>query len=356
MSKTVFEKIIDREIPAAIEFEDDELIAIRDVAPTAAVHVLIIPKRVIASVNELTDDDAALVGRIHVVAKGLAEKFGIANSGYRVITNTNSDAGQTVPHLHFHLIGGEPLGRMNSHGIGGSSHTASNLPAASAPKMANSLKLSLREAGLMVLMAVGLAIGFNLMNSKSIPWVKKEYERVSASTTDLDKYLGSTDVDVNAAPVDTKQTNTPQSTGVAVHADPKINTTTQPVVQPPTPVVEQAAKPPAFVPEPGVVREINLDQFKKLMSAGNYYLIDARTTESFAKAHIKNAVNFYGGDVQAQIPAMMSSVPRDRVILIYCDGGECELSHHVADVLKQFGYGPMFIFTGGWAEWIKQPK
>jgi len=382
MSKTVFEKIIDREIPATIEFEDDELIAIRDVAPTAAVHVLIIPKRVIASVNDLTDDDAALVGRIHVVAKNLAEKFGIANSGYRVITNTNADAGQTVAHLHFHLIGGEPLGRMNTR----LADTVSALPKSFAARIANSFKISLRETGLLVLMSVGLAIGFNMMNSKSITWMKKEFERVQASDSDLDKYgiSGGSTTDPASRPSgsgtsslntnDGQQANTQfkgqqanaqingqqanaQQTGQTKNAQANAQqTNTQQNGQQANAKQTEPTQPPAFVPEPGVVREINLQQFKKLMSAGAYYLIDARTAESFAKGHIGNAVNYYGGEVQGQIPNIMANVPRDRVILIYCDGGECELSHHVADVLKQFGYGPTFIFTGGWAEWIKQPK
>jgi len=104
------------------------------------------------------------------------------------------------------------------------------------------------------------------------------------------------------------------------------------------------------VTQPGVVKEITKAQFIKLMKQP-HFLIDARTAESYGKGHIGNAVNYYGGEAQMQIPDMLANVPRDRVILIYCDGGECELSHHIADVLKQFQYGPMYIFTGGWAEW-----
>jgi rhodanese-related sulfurtransferase len=100
-----------------------------------------------------------------------------------------------------------------------------------------------------------------------------------------------------------------------------------------------------------VVKEITHDMFVRLMASAPYYLIDARGAEKYAEGHIANAVNFYGGDIQSRIGDVLQMVPKDRIILIYCDGGECELSHHVADVLKQFNYGPVFIYTGGWAEW-----
>ena len=114
MERTIFERIIAREIPSTIEYEDDEIIAIRDIAPSAPLHLLIIPKRVITSVDALTGDDATLVGRVFLVARDLARKHGVAENGYRVVTNCNDHGGQTVFHLHFHLLGGEPLGRMNS--------------------------------------------------------------------------------------------------------------------------------------------------------------------------------------------------------------------------------------------------
>ena len=98
---------------------------------------------------------------------------------------------------------------------------------------------------------------------------------------------------------------------------------------------------------------ISKKQFIALMEAGPYYLIDARNPDTYAKGHVANAHNYYGAEAEAKIPELLANVPHDRIILIYCDGGECELSHHVADVLKNFGYGPIFIFTGGWAEWNK---
>lgn len=325
MAQTIFERIIQREIPATIEYEDDEIIAIRDIAPSAQVHVLIIPKRVIASVDAVTGSDAELIGKVFIVARDLARKFGIDASGYRVVTNTNADAGQTVPHIHFHLLGGEPLGRMNSGTD--RSHTA--------PKGG-----MLRDAGLIVACALGLAIMFNAMNTKSIPWIKKNYERITLDSSEITKYI--------APPPATPPTTTPTTEQTPAANAQSAAPTQQPVQQ----VQPSAPEQPTFVAAPGVVREITYAQFKAFLTSGPYYLIDARGAEKYAEGHIANAVNFYGGEAEARIPDMLQTVPKDRVILIYCDGGECELSHHVADVLKRFAYGPIFIYTGGWAEWI----
>lgn len=325
MAQTIFERIIQREIPATIEYEDDEIIAIRDIAPSARLHILLIPKRAITSVDTLNDADAELVGKVFLVARNLARTFGVHESGYRVVTNTNGDAGQTVPHIHFHLLGGEPLGRMNS-GIE-RSHAA--------PKGG-----MLRDAGLIVLCALGLAITFNAMNSKSIPWLKKEYERITLDSSEITRYI---------APAPQAPASQPVATPVSTQQqDQQAQTQTPTNVPAPQPAVEK----PTFVAAPGVVREITYAQFKAFLTAGPYYLIDARGAEKYAEGHIANAVNFYGGEAEARIPDMLQAVPKDRVILIYCDGGECELSHHVADVLKRFAYGPIFIYTGGWAEWI----
>lgn len=326
MAPTIFERIIQREIPATIEYEDDNVIAIRDIAPSAELHILIIPKRVIASVDALSDSDAELVGKVFLVARDLARRFGVHDSGYRVVTNTNADAGQTVPHIHFHLLGGEPLGRMNSGT--GRSHGE--------PKGG-----MLRDAGLIVLCALGLAITFNAMNTKSIPWLKKEYERITLDSSEITRYIAP----VSAAP---SPMPSPQPSSPSTSAQPQSRPQMPVNAADPQPDQEQSK----FVPAPGVVREITLAQFKALLKAGQYYLIDARGAEKYAEGHIANAVNFYGGEAEARIPDMLQMVPKDRVILIYCDGGECELSHHVADVLKRFAYGPIFIFTGGWAEWI----
>ena len=106
--KTIFKKIIDKEVPANIIHEDDICIAFHDVAPQAPTHVLVIPKKEIANINALSDDDLPLVGHIYGVARDLANQLGLA-SGYRVVVNCGADGGQTVDHLHFHLLGGRPM-------------------------------------------------------------------------------------------------------------------------------------------------------------------------------------------------------------------------------------------------------
>jgi histidine triad (HIT) family protein len=109
MSKTIFQKIIDREIPAKIAHEDDRCIAIHDVNPQAPVHVLIIPKQSIARVGEATPADQALLGHLLLTAAAVAKKLGLAESGYRLVINNGRDGGESVPHLHVHLLGQRPL-------------------------------------------------------------------------------------------------------------------------------------------------------------------------------------------------------------------------------------------------------
>jgi histidine triad (HIT) family protein len=110
MKDCLFCKIINREIPSTIVYEDDKVLAFNDIHPAAPVHVVIIPKVHIASVNDLTVENAAVVVDMHLAAKKIAQKFGIEKRGYRLINNCGPDAGQTVLHLHYHLIGGLTLG------------------------------------------------------------------------------------------------------------------------------------------------------------------------------------------------------------------------------------------------------
>ncbi len=102
--------IIDRKIPSTVVYEDDRVMAFNDINPVAPVHVVIIPKVHIANVNALTPENAAIVADIHLAARKIAEKLGVAENGYRLINNCGPDAGQTVFHLHYHLIGGLKLG------------------------------------------------------------------------------------------------------------------------------------------------------------------------------------------------------------------------------------------------------
>ncbi len=108
MASTIFQKIIDREIPAEIVYEDDRCLAFRDVQPQAPTHVLLIPKKPIASIDQLADEDAELLGHLWLTIRRLAKELGLAN-GYRVVVNCGEDGGQTVDHLHFHLLGGRAL-------------------------------------------------------------------------------------------------------------------------------------------------------------------------------------------------------------------------------------------------------
>jgi histidine triad (HIT) family protein len=109
---SVFTKIINRELPAIIVFEDEDIISFIPLHPQAAVHFLIVPKKEIHTLNDMTNEDTLLLGKMFLVAKRLALEYGISESGYRVTINTNEDAGQSVFHLHMHLMGGKELGPM----------------------------------------------------------------------------------------------------------------------------------------------------------------------------------------------------------------------------------------------------
>ncbi|MCB1044243.1 MAG: histidine triad nucleotide-binding protein [Acidobacteria bacterium] len=104
---TIFQKIIDREIPADIVYEDDEVLAFKDINPQAPVHILVIPKKPIASISKMDSSDIHLAGTLMFRAKQIAAEQGL--SDYRIITNNGAQAGQSVFHLHFHIIGGRPL-------------------------------------------------------------------------------------------------------------------------------------------------------------------------------------------------------------------------------------------------------
>ncbi len=106
----LFCRILAGEIPSTNVYEDDLSLAFRDINPQAPTHVLIIPKKHIASLNELSQDDRELMGHLTLVASKLADQFGIATSGYRTVVNTGAGAGQSVWHIHVHLLGGRPLG------------------------------------------------------------------------------------------------------------------------------------------------------------------------------------------------------------------------------------------------------
>ena len=106
---TIFNKIIKKEIPAKIVYEDDDILAFEDIAPKAPVHILIIPKKEIKTLNDIAEEDANLIGRLTLVAKKIAKDKNIDQEGYRLVMNCNDYGGQTVYHIHLHLIGGRKL-------------------------------------------------------------------------------------------------------------------------------------------------------------------------------------------------------------------------------------------------------
>ena len=110
MSDCIFCKIINKEIPSTVVYEDEEILAFRDINPVTPIHVLVIPKKHISNLNEVEPKDEAVIGRIYTVIKEIAKKEGIAEKGYRVIVNCGEDGGQEVQHLHFHILGGRKLG------------------------------------------------------------------------------------------------------------------------------------------------------------------------------------------------------------------------------------------------------
>jgi histidine triad (HIT) family protein len=111
---TLFERIIAGELPATIVYKDERVTAFRDIHPRAPTHILIVPNKPIPTANDVSADDADLVGHLIVVAAQIARSQGIAESGYRLIVNCNRDSGMEVAHLHVHLLGGKPLGPMVS--------------------------------------------------------------------------------------------------------------------------------------------------------------------------------------------------------------------------------------------------
>jgi len=109
---SVFTKIINRKAPATIAYEDDDVIAFLPLRKQAPVHILIVPKKEIPTMNDIGDEDTLMLGKMFLVAKKLAKEKGIAETGYRLTFNTNEDAGQSVFHIHLHLVGGEKLPPM----------------------------------------------------------------------------------------------------------------------------------------------------------------------------------------------------------------------------------------------------
>lgn len=112
--ETIFSKIVRKEIPTELLYQDDLVTAFRDIAPQTKTHILIIPNKLIPTVNDVEVEDELALGRLFTVAKKLAQQEGIDENGYRLIMNCNKHGGQEVYHIHMHLVGGQPLGRLLS--------------------------------------------------------------------------------------------------------------------------------------------------------------------------------------------------------------------------------------------------
>ena len=109
MSEDLFEKIISREVPAEIVYETDTVLAFHDINPQAPIHILIIPKQKIRTINDISDAQAGLVGELYLAARDIAKESGFAADGYRLVMNCGAAAGQAVWHIHLHLLAGRPL-------------------------------------------------------------------------------------------------------------------------------------------------------------------------------------------------------------------------------------------------------
>ncbi len=110
MENCVFCKIIKKEIPAEIVYEDEEIMAFKDINPAAPVHILVIPKKHIEKLTDITTEDEMLIGKIYTAINKIAEKIGVSQNGFRVIANCGENGGQVVKHIHFHILGGKKLG------------------------------------------------------------------------------------------------------------------------------------------------------------------------------------------------------------------------------------------------------
>ena len=110
MQDCIFCKIVNKEIPSTIVYEDEDILAFNDINPVTPVHILVIPKKHIESLAEIKEEDEKLIGKIHTTIKKIANQVGILDKGFRVIVNCGEDGGQEVKHLHFHILGGKKLG------------------------------------------------------------------------------------------------------------------------------------------------------------------------------------------------------------------------------------------------------
>jgi rhodanese-related sulfurtransferase len=199
----------------------------------------------------------------------------------------------------------------------------------------------IKEAGFIVLVAIGLALSFNFWFAPNpIPLIKKEYTSEQTSDAEIDKLIAPT--------------ATPASTPAATPAATPASTPASTPAATPAATKPEVKEPPAEQSASAATKDLTMKQVEKLLNNPTVQFIDARTSDKYAQGHIGNAINIYGVEAQQRIPELLA-IPQDRIVVVYCDGGEeCELSHMVADILKNFGYQKVFIYKGGWEEWVKR--
>jgi rhodanese-related sulfurtransferase len=208
-------------------------------------------------------------------------------------------------------------------------------------------KKTLIEAAVIVVASSLLGLAYNFYSSKPLPLIKQEQLNAGVSENEL---LGGIDTTKTAAAMQpaSKDTipkaieNKSKNEEEKLPAKEEISTTTK------------DSKEQSAAPAPIQIKEIGYKLVDKYKSDNRFLLIDARSAEIYSKGRIGSAINIYPlGDNQDQYFREINTLPRDKAIVIYCDGGACDLSHHLAEDLKNFGYTKIFIYKGGWEEWIK---
>ncbi len=216
------------------------------------------------------------------------------------------------------------------------------------------------EAGAVALVAVTIAAAYNLLASTGVPWIAHPPELQqttdaeiqhlldgrSDAATDSDAFAAAEPIDTAAALEDTAQKRLP--TAAAVDTTPSA----APRVRAATDSSETTAKQPTPHPPPAAAapREINTDQAKRIFDKGGALWVDARNEDEFAQGHIPGAINVYAYDFGPHIPTLLG-YDFDRLVVVYCGGGLCELSHEAADEMVKLGFRNVLVYTGGTEEW-----
>lgn len=229
---------------------------------------------------------------------------------------------------------------------------------------------ALKEVRTVLVPAFLVAIGFNLFASNSIPWLGKVPETEAVSDEDLfgdaqdtavimdalDAVLtdDTTTSDIDTALVDSEEEMKRKADSIKA-AQKRMDSLAQAKKDSITKAreaSEKAAATPEIETAQGEAKGITTAQAKKVFDRKAGLFIDARRSDQFAKGHIPNAINIYASEFSENIPKVIS-IPKDKLIVVYCDGGLCDLSHELSAELMQFGFTKVVIYTGGWEEWSK---